>query len=38
MWTLLAAGLCTLMPDSTARTALVALFVFLFAGKYFWKG
>ena len=31
MWTLLAAGLCTLMPLSTARTALVALFVYLFA-------
>ncbi|KAI1767905.1 hypothetical protein GGR53DRAFT_518149 [Hypoxylon sp. FL1150] len=34
MWTLLAAGLCTLMPYSTARTALVALFVFLFAAFY----
>ncbi|KAI0376357.1 hypothetical protein F5Y04DRAFT_286005 [Hypomontagnella monticulosa] len=34
MWTLLAAGLCTLMPISTARTALVALFVFLFAAFY----
>ena len=34
MWTLLAAGLCTLIQpeDSTARTALVALFVYLFAG------
>ncbi|KAI2620986.1 hypothetical protein GGS26DRAFT_299890 [Hypomontagnella submonticulosa] len=34
MWTLLAAGLCTLMPISTARTALVALFVFLFGAFY----
>lgn len=34
MWTLLAAGLCTLMPMSTARTALVALFVFLFGAFY----
>lgn len=34
MWTLLAAGLCTLMQDSTAKTALVALFVFLFAAFY----
>ncbi|KAI0598819.1 sugar transporter-domain-containing protein [Biscogniauxia sp. FL1348] len=35
MWTLLAAGLCTLLPEgSTARTALVALFVFLFAAFY----
>ncbi|ETS82106.1 hypothetical protein PFICI_07108 [Pestalotiopsis fici W106-1] len=40
-WTLLAAGLCTLMPiykadgeANTARTALVALFVFLFAAFY----
>ncbi|KAH8671017.1 hypothetical protein BX600DRAFT_548078 [Xylariales sp. PMI_506] len=33
-WTLLAAGLCTLMEMSTARTALVALFVFLFAAFY----
>ncbi|RYP21379.1 hypothetical protein DL765_002280 [Monosporascus sp. GIB2] len=36
MWTLLAAGLCTLIPESNmqARTALVALFVFLFAAFY----
>ncbi|KAI5865276.1 hypothetical protein GGS23DRAFT_419594 [Durotheca rogersii] len=34
MWTLLAAGLCTLMPRSDARTGLVALFVFLFAVFY----
>ncbi|KAI1390551.1 uncharacterized protein F4822DRAFT_154141 [Hypoxylon trugodes] len=34
MWTLLAAGLCTLLPLGTARTALVALFVFLFAAFY----
>ncbi|KAH6847111.1 hypothetical protein B0I37DRAFT_430378 [Chaetomium sp. MPI-CAGE-AT-0009] len=34
VWTLLAAGLCTLMPLSTARTALVALFVYLFAVFY----
>ncbi|ORY57315.1 and other transporter-domain-containing protein [Pseudomassariella vexata] len=34
MWTLLAAGLCTLLPISTTRTALVALFVFLFAAFY----
>ncbi|KAL2019370.1 hypothetical protein VTK56DRAFT_9750 [Thermocarpiscus australiensis] len=33
-WTLLAAGLCTLMPLSTARTALVSLFVYLFAAFY----
>ncbi|KAI1850572.1 hypothetical protein JX265_004282 [Neoarthrinium moseri] len=34
-WTLLAAGLCTLLDrESTARTALVALFVFLFAAFY----
>ncbi|KAI4598653.1 hypothetical protein KJ359_002543 [Pestalotiopsis sp. 9143b] len=40
-WTLLAAGLCTLMPmenangeANTARTALVALFVFMFAAFY----
>jgi len=31
MWTPLAAGLCTLLPLGTARTALVALFVYLFA-------
>jgi len=34
MWTLLAAGLCTLLPLGTARTALVALFVYLFACFY----
>ncbi|KAJ4379039.1 hypothetical protein N0V85_008908 [Neurospora sp. IMI 360204] len=34
MWTLLAAGLCTLMDMGTARTGLVALFVFLFAAFY----
>ncbi|KAL7624888.1 hypothetical protein AAE478_004102 [Parahypoxylon ruwenzoriense] len=34
MWTLLAAGLCTLLPMSTARTGLVALFIFLFAAFY----
>ncbi|XXG99644.1 SCF ubiquitin ligase complex subunit [Hypoxylon texense] len=34
MWTLLAAGLCTLLPDGTARTALVALFVFMFGAFY----
>ncbi|KAH9901716.1 hypothetical protein F4778DRAFT_781607 [Xylariomycetidae sp. FL2044] len=34
MWTLLAAGLFTLLPDGTTRTALVALFVFLFAAFY----
>ncbi|KAK3951295.1 hypothetical protein QBC32DRAFT_215339 [Pseudoneurospora amorphoporcata] len=34
MWTLLTAGLCTLMDMGTARTALVALFVFLFAAFY----
>ncbi|KAF4508088.1 hypothetical protein G6O67_004515 [Ophiocordyceps sinensis] len=39
-WTLLAAGLCTLMPTGTAespnnaRTALVCLFVFLFGAFY----
>lgn len=34
-WTLLAAGLCTLIPDSnSARTGLVALFVYLFAAFY----
>lgn len=33
-WTLLVAGLCTLMPQSTARTALVALFVYLFCAFY----
>lgn len=33
-WTLLAAGLCTLMPEGTARTGLVALFVYLFAVFY----
>lgn len=37
MWTLLAAGLCTLLDPvtmQTTRTALVALFVFLFAAFY----
>ncbi|KAH6623780.1 hypothetical protein F5144DRAFT_615477 [Chaetomium tenue] len=34
VWTLLAAGLCTLMGEGTARTALVALFVYLFAVFY----
>ncbi|KAJ1328906.1 MFS transporter SP family sugar:H+ symporter [Microdochium nivale] len=34
MWTLLAAGLSTLLPMGTTRTALVALFVFLFAAFY----
>jgi len=34
MWTLLAAGLCTLIPLGTTRTALVALFVYLFAAFY----
>ena len=33
-WTLLAAGLCTLLNQGTARTALVALFVYLFAAFY----
>ncbi|KAK3384894.1 hypothetical protein B0H63DRAFT_172823 [Podospora didyma] len=33
-WTLLAAGLCTLMDQGTARTALVSLFVYLFAAFY----
>ncbi|KAH6652925.1 hypothetical protein BKA67DRAFT_659579 [Truncatella angustata] len=40
-WTLLAAGLCTLMPKTladdsanTARTALVALFVYMFGAFY----
>ena len=33
-WTLLAAGLCTLIPLGTTRTALVALFVYLFAAFY----
>ncbi|KAK7757234.1 hypothetical protein SLS62_000783 [Diatrype stigma] len=37
MWTLLAAGLCTLIPQDThgsLKTALVALFVYLFAAFY----
>ncbi|KAI0884081.1 uncharacterized protein GGS22DRAFT_18981 [Annulohypoxylon maeteangense] len=34
MWTLLAAGLCTLIPDGMTKTALVALFIFLFAAFY----
>ncbi|KAL1850985.1 hypothetical protein Daus18300_012719 [Diaporthe australafricana] len=34
-WTLLAAGLCTLIPEgNSARTGLVALFVYLFAAFY----
>jgi hypothetical protein len=37
-WTLLAAGLCTLIDSegsmAEARTGLVCLFVFLFGGKY----
>jgi len=33
-WTLLAAGLCTLIPMGMTRTVLVALFVFLFAAFY----
>ncbi|KAK4223956.1 hypothetical protein QBC38DRAFT_502679 [Podospora fimiseda] len=33
-WTLLAAGLCTLLDQGTARTALVALFVYLFCAFY----
>ncbi|KAK3983839.1 putative polyol transporter 1 [Cladorrhinum sp. PSN332] len=33
-WTLLAAGLCTLLDQGTARTALVALFVYLFGAFY----
>ncbi|KAL1838806.1 hypothetical protein VTJ49DRAFT_2199 [Mycothermus thermophilus] len=33
-WTLLAAGLCTLLAPGTVRTALVALFVYLFAAFY----
>lgn len=37
MWTLLAAGLCTLIPQDThgsLKTGLVALFVYLFAAFY----
>ncbi|KAK2010015.1 hypothetical protein LZ32DRAFT_536788 [Colletotrichum eremochloae] len=33
-WTLLAAGLCYLIDDSTARIAAVATFVYLFAAFY----
>lgn len=35
-WTLLAAGLCTLIPESAGdvRTGLVCLFVFMFGSKY----
>ena len=34
-WTLLAAGLCTLIPENTGvRTVFVALFVYLFAAFY----
>lgn len=34
IWTLLTAGLCTLIAPGTTRTALVALFVYLFAAFY----
>lgn len=34
VWTLLAAGLCTLLDQGTTRTALVAFFVYLFAMFY----
>ncbi|RYP05793.1 hypothetical protein DL764_003562 [Monosporascus ibericus] len=34
MWTLLAAGLCNLIPNAQARLGLVALFVFMFAAFY----
>jgi MFS family permease len=33
-WTLLAAGLCTLLPQGTTRLVLVALFVYLFGAFY----
>ncbi|KAI8314443.1 hypothetical protein K4K61_004899 [Colletotrichum sp. SAR11_59] len=33
-WTLLAAGLCTLIEAGTTRTALVSLFVYLFGAFY----
>jgi hypothetical protein len=33
-WTLLAAGLCFLIPDGKAKLGLVAFFVFLFAAFY----
>lgn len=34
-WTLLAAGFCFLIPDgSPAKVPLIALFVFIFAGKW----
>ena len=33
-WTLLAAGLCTILEAGTTRTVLVALFVYLFAAFY----
>ncbi|KAI1339446.1 sugar transporter-domain-containing protein [Xylariaceae sp. FL0016] len=33
-WSLLAAGLCTLIPNKEANTGLVAFFVFLFAAFY----
>ncbi|KAL0932457.1 hexose transporter [Colletotrichum truncatum] len=33
-WTLLAAGLCTLIAPGTTRTALVSLFVYLFGAFY----
>ena len=36
-WTLLAAGLCFLIPEtSKARVPLVALFVFIFGGEFFY--
>ena len=35
-WTLLAAGFCFFIPESSAaRVPLVALFIFLFAGEFF---
>ena len=33
-WTLLAAGLCFLIPEGKAKLGLVAFFVFLFAAFY----
>lgn len=33
-WTLLTAGLCTLIPAGTAHLALVAMFVYIFAAFY----
>ena len=36
-WTLLAAGFCFFIPESSpARVPLVALFIFLFAGEFFY--